>query len=173
MKPDAIIIHCSASPDRPNFVDWKGIADYHYRVLGWTGSVRGGYNYYVETSDGGKTETVIEGRPLTMSGAHCQDGGMNSHSIGICMIGGDPYTGFGPDYPMTDLKWATTVNLCAKLCLEHNIPVDQIFPHNHFNKGKTCPGIGFDINKFRDAVNNAIGRPVDQKVCPTCGRPLN
>lgn len=73
---DAIVIHCSATPEGLN-VTTKEI-DAMHRQKGWKMI---GYNYVIEL-DG----SVHAGRPLTMNGAHAL--GYNDHSIGICYIGG-------------------------------------------------------------------------------------
>lgn len=86
MKPeniDAIIIHCSATPEGKD-VRAKDI-DAMHRKKGWKMI---GYNFVIDLD--GKVET---GRPLTMDGAHCNTPGFsglsyNKHSIGICYIGG-------------------------------------------------------------------------------------
>lgn len=82
-KIDTIIIHCSATRAGRD-VRAKDI-DRMHRERGWRMI---GYHYVIDL-DG----TVEEGRPLTMDGAHCaakdKDGvSYNSHSIGICYVGG-------------------------------------------------------------------------------------
>jgi len=86
MRPsdiDSIVIHCSATPEGKD-VTLEDI-DAMHKAKGWR---MVGYNYVIEL-DG----TVRVGRPLTMDGAHCNTSGTcgrayNSHSIGICYIGG-------------------------------------------------------------------------------------
>lgn len=86
MKPeniDAIIIHCSATPGGKD-IRAKDI-DAMHRAKGWRMI---GYNFVIDL-DG----TIETGRPLTMDGAHCNTPGFsgrsyNTHSIGICYIGG-------------------------------------------------------------------------------------
>ena len=80
---DAIVIHCSATPEGKD-VRAKDI-DAQHRAKGWKMI---GYNYVIDL-DG----TIEVGRPLTMDGAHCNTAGLsgrsyNTHSIGICYIGG-------------------------------------------------------------------------------------
>lgn len=86
MKPeniDAIIIHCSATPEGKD-IRAKDI-DAMHKQKGWKMI---GYNYVIDL-DG----TIETGRPLTMDGAHCANKGFsgrpyNCHSVGICYIGG-------------------------------------------------------------------------------------
>ena len=86
MKPediDAIMIHCSATKAG---VDIKAAdIDKMHRARGFKMI---GYHFVIDL-DG----TVEVGRPLTMNGAHCEKPGFsgkpyNSHSIGICYVGG-------------------------------------------------------------------------------------
>lgn len=80
---DAIVIHCSATPEGKDVR--AADIDKQHRAKGWKMI---GYNYVIDL-DG----TIEEGRPLTMDGAHCNTAGFsgrpyNKHSIGICIIGG-------------------------------------------------------------------------------------
>ena len=80
---DSIVIHCSATREGVNY--HASDIDRWHRQRGFQCI---GYNYVIDL-DG----TVEIGRPLTMNGAHCSDSGLsgrsyNSHSIGICYIGG-------------------------------------------------------------------------------------
>lgn len=76
MIPEAIIIHCTATPEGLDFRA-KDI-DLWHKEQGWRMI---GYNYVIDI-DG----TVEKGRPLTMTGAHCK--GWNNRSIGIVYVGG-------------------------------------------------------------------------------------
>lgn len=95
MKPqdiDAIVIHCSATREGQN-VKASDIDKWHKE----RGFAMIGYNYVIDL-DG----TIEVGRPLTMSGAHCNTSGVsgkvyNSHSIGICYIGGLDKSGNAKD----------------------------------------------------------------------------
>lgn len=76
MTPEAIIIHCTATPEG---IDFKAKdIDLWHKEQGWKMI---GYNYVIDL-DG----TIEVGRPLTMSGAHCK--GWNNRSIGIVYVGG-------------------------------------------------------------------------------------
>ena len=86
MRPqdiDSIVIHCSATRAgqdvRASDID-KWHKERGFKMIG--------YNFVIDL-DG----TVEVGRPLTMNGAHCNTSGTcgrpyNSHSIGICYVGG-------------------------------------------------------------------------------------
>lgn len=71
-----IIVHCTATPAGREV----GVADVDrwHRQRGFAGI---GYHYLV-TLDG----SVCLGRDVDVAGAHCR--GYNSHSIGVCYVGG-------------------------------------------------------------------------------------
>ena len=75
-KITLIIVHCSANKagSKLRMAD----IDRYHRTLGWTGC---GYHYVIPI-DG----TIEPARPEDITGAHCRS--HNSHSIGICYIGG-------------------------------------------------------------------------------------
>ena len=80
---DTIIIHCSATREGKDYT--AADIDRWHRERGFAGI---GYHYVVRR-DG----TVEQGRPLPMQGAHCatrdKEGvSWNTHSIGICYVGG-------------------------------------------------------------------------------------
>ena len=71
-----IVVHCSANSEGSK-LRVRDIDRYH-RSLGWNGC---GYHYVIPT-DG----TIERGREESVAGAHCK--GHNSHSIGVCYVGG-------------------------------------------------------------------------------------
>lgn len=80
---DAIVIHCSSTPEGDEY--FAADIDLWHKKKGWKMI---GYHYVIDI-DG----TVEKGRPTTMQGAHTSTSGLsgkpyNSHSIGICYIGG-------------------------------------------------------------------------------------
>lgn len=112
---DTIIIHCSATKEG---VDIKAAdIDRMHKAQGWKMI---GYNYVVDL-DG----TIEEGRPLTISGAHCnskdgQGSTYNTHSIGICYIGGLDSEGKIKDTRTPEQK-ASLINLINELCSKYQI----------------------------------------------------
>lgn len=138
-KITKIIIHCSDSP----FGNAMLIDEWH-RARGWDCI---GYHYvtlngrpktsdeYIEDLDG----VIEEGRDIQKAGAHCK--GQNKDSIGICLIGKDVFT---------DKQIRATVVRVSNLMTMYDIPLEEVYGHNHFNKGKTCPNI--DMDEFRQAV---------------------
>jgi N-acetylmuramoyl-L-alanine amidase len=124
MRPDeidAIVIHCSATRDgqdvRASDID-KWHKERGFKMIG--------YHYVIDLD--GKVEV---GRPLTMSGAHCNTAGVsgkvyNSHSIGICYVGGLDKKGNAKDTRTRRQKKALQA-LVNKLVMEY--PIKEIIGH--------------------------------------------
>ncbi len=111
------IVHCSDSA----FGDAKTIDTWH-KERGWIGI---GYHFVI-TVDG----AVELGRPLSKIGAHCK--GHNTGSIGTCLIGKNGFS---------IAQYDALAELDKELKIQ--FPGTKTFPHNKFNKHKTCPN--FDI----------------------------
>ena len=84
MRPDTIIIHCSATRENADFTVEQ--VDMSHKIAGYKRSVPGklkhiGYQYYIR-----KDGKIYVGRNEDEVGAHTK--GHNSHSIGICYEGG-------------------------------------------------------------------------------------
>lgn len=99
---DVIFIHCSATPSgrridqgtpgRPGYLNADQVINSWHAVRGFrrTAAARARFNpflpsigyHYVIDIDG----TVLTGRHLDEAGAHAA--GFNSHSVGICLVGG-------------------------------------------------------------------------------------
>lgn len=124
-KIDKIILHCSDSSN-PDHDDIKVIDGWH-KQRGWSGC---GYHFFIQ-ADG----NIQKGRPISSVGAHCH--GFNKTSIGICLHGKNQFTG---------AQFNSLIGLCKDLILEFKLSKDRIYPHHHFNEGKTCPN--FDVAKF-------------------------
>ena len=98
-----IIVHCSANK-AGSALRAEDIDRYH-RSLGWKCC---GYHYVIPT-DG----TIEAGRPEELVGAHCKH--HNSHSIGICYIGGLDDGGTTPKDTRTEAQKATLRKLIEQL----------------------------------------------------------
>ena len=134
-----IIIHTSATKEGLNF-NVNDIRRWH-KAQGWKDV---GYHYII-TLDG----TIEQGRALEEIGSHCK--GHNSHSIGICYIGGLDKNGKPKDTRTTEQK-AALYTLLNKLC--ERFPDDLIYGHNDLNKGKSCPC--FDVQKEFGDYNKMV-----------------
>lgn len=118
-----LIIHCSATPEGKDYT----VADidrWHrqrgFKMIGY---------HYVIYRDG----CIHTGRPLEMVGAHCK--GHNTHSIGICYIGGLDPTGRAKDTRTPEQKdslWALVQ------ALRKQFPNATVHGHNEF-ANKDCP----------------------------------
>lgn len=118
-----IIIHCSATPQGVQYTI-KDIDRWH-KQKGWKCC---GYHYVI-LLDG----TIQKGRPLEQEGAHCL--GHNTHSIGICYIGGLDLHGRPSDTRTPEQKG--TLQRLLKF-LKERFPEATIHGHNEF-AAKDCP----------------------------------
>jgi len=120
-----IIIHCSAS-DRIEDDDISVIAEWHY-LNTWLDV---GYHFFIT-----KAGVLQYGRPIWMSGSHCEL--QNSSSIGICLSGNEHFS---------DRQFFNCKQLLSQIYANFNLTHNNVYPHNHFDKSKTCPN--FDIRKI-------------------------
>lgn len=111
---DTIIIHCSATREGQD-VRASDIDKWH-RERGFACI---GYNYVI-CIDG----TIEEGRPLSMNGAHCK--GWNTHSIGVCYIGGLDKAG-NPKDTRSEAQKKSMYQLVRSLLLKY--PIKWIMGH--------------------------------------------
>ena len=123
-KITEIIIHCTATPEgRPCTVD---DVDRWHRQRGFFGI---GYHYLI-LLDG----TICRGRPLWRAGAHCT--GHNTHSIGVCYIGGLTAKGTKPKDTRTGEQKKSLLWLLKSL--KDVYPKATIHGHREFAP-KDCP----------------------------------
>lgn len=124
-KINKIIIHCSDS-DYDYHDDISVINEWHLA----RGFKKVGYHFYIK-----KDGTIQIGRALWEQGAHCI--GENEDSIGICL---------GGKYNFTDKQFLNLKSLLYGLMKEYDLYTTDIYPHNYFDKNKTCPN--FDVHNF-------------------------
>ena len=120
-----IIVHCSANK-AGSALRAEDIDRYH-RSLGWKCC---GYHYVIPT-DG----TIEAGRPPKMIGAHCKS--HNSHSIGICYIGGLDADGKTPKDTRTEAQKVALRKLIEHLHQRYHKAL--IVGHHDLNPQKACP----------------------------------
>lgn len=120
-----IIVHCSAN--RQGSALRLADIDRYHRSLGWSGC---GYHYVIPT-DG----TIEVGRPEGKVGAHCKN--HNSHSIGVCYIGGLAADGKTPMDTRTEAQKAALEKLLTSL--HQRYPKALIVGHHDLNPQKACP----------------------------------
>lgn len=146
---DFITVHCSATPADGDF-DAADIRRWH-RKQGWRDI---GYHYVI-TRDG----DVQKGRPDDQAGAHTK--GINSRSLGICMVGGAPETGtlahrrgLGENN-FTDNQWFALAKVVQVLTQEH--PDAEVLGHRDVpGVRKACPS--FDVKPWWANVWNHTQR---------------
>jgi hypothetical protein len=125
-KINEIILHCSATSKKS--ITAKTIRQWHLD-RGWSDI---GYHFFIRSNG------LIEfGRPLNKAGAHCR--GHNRYSIGICLNGLKER-----DFSLTQLMSLRLLLLILKLVFKKV----KVYPHNKFNRYKTCPV--FDCTEFCD-----------------------
>ena len=118
-----IVVHCSANSEGSK-LRMRDIDRYH-RSLGWNGC---GYHYVIPT-DG----TIERGREESMAGAHSK--GHNSHSIGVCYVGGLAIDGRTPKDTRTEAqkdalrRWLTAAPIC--LITEADFVLSSVDVHHH------------------------------------------
>ncbi len=125
-----IIVHCSATKEGKDFT----VAD----ITNWhkqRGFTTIGYHYVIYR-DG----SIHKGRDINVSGAHCV--GHNSHSIGVCYIGGCSAMSGTPKDTRTPEQKASLLKLLKELRTLY--PMAKIRGHRDF-ANKACPS--FDATK--------------------------
>ena len=121
---DEIIVHCSATAEGKDFTV-SDITKWH-KQRGFTTI---GYHYVVYR-DG----SVHAGRDINVAGAHCT--GHNTHSIGICYIGGCAADGKTPKDTRTNAQRAALEITLRKLRTLY--PKAKIHGHRDY-AAKACP----------------------------------
>lgn len=119
-----IIIHCSATPEGKDYTveqikQWhkqRGFSDIGY--------------HYVIYRDG----SIHSGRPIERIGAHCLK--HNSHSIGVCYIGGVAKDGKTPKDTRTDAQKESLIKLIKELKAKY--PKATVHGHREY-ANKACP----------------------------------
>ena len=127
---DEIIVHCSATREGQQ-VTVAQIRQWHLQ----RGFSDIGYHYVIYL-DG----SVHAGRHVDKSGAHCT--GHNTHSIGVCYVGGCRSDGTTPKDTRTPMQKKALLELLKKLKAIY--PKATIHGHREF-ANKACPS--FDARK--------------------------
>lgn len=129
-----IILHCSATPEGKDYTI-NQIKTWHLQ----RGFSDIGYHYIIYR-DG----TINAGRDIDIVGAHCTN--HNSHSIGICYIGGCTPDGKTSKDTRTDAQKASLVKLVKELMVKYHLTASSVHCHNEY-AAKACPS--FKIESFR------------------------
>ena len=165
MRPDTIVIHCSATRENKDFTIQD--VDRSHKARGFRRPIQNealkhiGYQYYVRRNG------VVEcGRHEDETGAHCL--GYNDHSIGICYEGGLDRNGKAADTRTPEQKVAIN-NLINDICSRWSIIAiighrdtspdldgnGKIDPHERI---KECPCYDV-IPEYQNFLPNIIVKP--------------
>ena len=129
-----IIIHCSSTPEGRDYTV-EDIRRWH-KERGWSDI---GYHYVVY-----RNGHIEPGRDVDIIGAHCA--GHNTHSIGICYVGGVARDGKTAKDTRTLAQKAALLSLLVDL---HKLyPKAIIVGHHDYDKGKSCPS--FDAKEYHN-----------------------
>lgn len=123
-KINEIIVHCSATQEGKHYTV-EDIRKWH-KAQGWSDA---GYHYIIYL-DG----SIHNGRDVDVVGAHCT--GHNSHSIGVCYIGGVAKDGKTPKDTRTQEQKDNLLYILNEL--KKIYPNAEIHGHNDFSN-KACP----------------------------------
>lgn len=128
-----LIVHCSATPEGKDYTV-NDIRKWH-KDQGWSDI---GYHYVIYR-DG----TMVNGRDVDLVGAHCNKGGHNQHSIGICYVGGTENKPGVKAHLQKAKDTRTDEQKAALLSLLMDLkklyPKAHIYGHRDFDSGKACP----------------------------------
>lgn len=131
-KVDLLVVHCSATKATQDF-NAKTIDGWH-RQQGWKCI---GYHYVIRR-DG----VVEKGREDDCPGAHAEQ--VNSHSLGICLIGGIAANG-NPEANFTEPQYLALHLLLSALHAKY--PEAQVVGHRDIpGVHKACPS--FDVRDW-------------------------
>ena len=123
-----LIVHCSATPEGVDYtVD--DIRKWH-KQQGWSDI---GYHYVVY-----RNGLIVDGRDVDLIGAHCLKGGHNTHSIGICYIGGVDKDDIKKSKDTRTHEQRAALKAIL-IDLKRLYPNAKIYGHRDFDKGKDCP----------------------------------
>lgn len=129
-----IIVHCTATPEGRDVTNSQ-IRQWH-RARGFSDI---GYHYVVYLNG-----SVHLGRDVDLIGAHCT--GHNTHSIGVCYVGGVAADGKTPKDTRTPSQRDALIKLLRELKMLY--PQATIHGHREF-AAKACPC--FDaFNEYKD-----------------------
>ncbi|MDA8137999.1 MAG: peptidoglycan recognition family protein [Desulfobacteraceae bacterium] len=160
MKPDAIVLHHSATADGKT-VSWNAIRRFHtsYKLEGvaiaqdqvyalahqgapverpWSDI---GYHFGIELI--GDHYEILAGRMMFESGAHCTQSRMNQRALGICFVGNFDSA------PPPDAQWQMGLKLVRSLMEIFGVTLGNVYGHRELGAPKSCPGWMFDLHRFR------------------------
>lgn len=137
-----IVLHHTAAEEK----DTEQIRKYHIG-LGWRDI---GYDYVIEKD--GKT---VEGRSLSIQGAHAGVSYYNQHSIGVAVIGNLSKREIYPE------QFDALIDLLYDLILKWRIPVRNVITHREI-KATECPGKNFPYDKVISVLEERLAEQSEE-----------
>lgn len=135
-KPRQIVIHHTHNPN----LTVESTHMLHIERFKWAGI---GYNYFIENSG-----EIFQGRGMYV-GAHAKN--HNRDSIGIALAGN-----FDEALP-NEKQMESLIDICLEFMNVYDIEPSRVIGHREFEEvTKTCPGLLFDLDKFRDILREKI-----------------
>lgn len=132
-KVSKIILHCSAS-DSPYLDKISEIRRIHVQENHWKDV---GYHYFIR-----KNGALEKGRDESVVGSHCKN--ENHDSIGVCLSGNAHFN---------TIQFIEAAKLVLDIQRRYNISDENVYPHCHFNKNKTCPNFPLeDVFYFKRSM---------------------
>lgn len=137
-NPRQIIIHHTHNPN----LTVESTHKLHIERFNWAGI---GYNYFIE-----KNGDIFQGRGMYV-GAHAKN--HNRDSIGIGLSGN-----FDEVLP-TEEQIESLIDICLEFMIKYDIEPSKVIGHREIQGvEKTCPGLLFDMNKFRKVLIDKLDK---------------
>lgn len=135
-----IVIHHSAT-----VYGNASLLDRAHRKRGFSNGL--GYHFVINNGTSGRKDGQIEiGHrwKRQQAGAHCNAGGMNTHGIGICLVG--DFT----NHTISQAQMESLIGLVHQLSVAYHIPPARVIRHRDV-RGKitACPGDRFPWTEFK------------------------
>lgn len=150
MRPlHEIIVHCSAT--RPKWMEGETLWAQRQEIKSWHVGDRGwsdiGYHFLI-----GRDGDVVNGRPLSRTGAHVR--GRNTGTVGVCLLGGHG-SNERDDFEehFTEAQERALVTLIRRLMANYPT-IAKVSGHNTY-AAKACPG--FQAEEWWESAQYADG----------------
>lgn len=151
MIPDTLIVHCSMSPYGDVFLIDEWHRARRFRRIGYHAVILNGYphksNQFFEVLDG----QIQPGRKVWSTGAHCLNG-YNSHSWGICLIGGYKQRMFSEKQLEALKRYYENMDRFLEMTYRKRL---HVIGHYEGQPNKTCPDIQMTV--LREFLSGDIG----------------
>jgi hypothetical protein len=123
------------------------IRRFHVEERGWDDI---GYHFVIEFS--GDEMCLFRGRDVRYRGAHCEAGGRNWNTLGVCVVGR-----FETPESVTPPVFTRVRDALAMLVQAYHLDPRAVRGHREWDPAKTCPGMGWDMDAVRVAIASTLG----------------